>query len=403
MAELKQIDKITTESSECIPTGISELDRVLGGGVYPGALILVGGSPGIGKSTLILQAAFMLANKGKKILYISAEESDTQIAQRAVRLHLNSDNFYILSETSLDQIMYQVEKVSPDCLVIDSIQTIYTDTFTSGPGSVGQVRECTVRLMQASKKKNMSIFIIGHVTKDGTIAGPRVLEHMVDTVLYFEGDSHSFYRMLRGVKNRFGSVHELGIFEMTEAGLKIVDNPASIFLKERGLDAPGSVLTVTLEGTRPLVIEIQGLVTPSYYGVPRRVTTGVDYNRVSMLIAVLEKRAGLNISNSDAFVNCVGGLKINETAIDLAICLALATSYRDKPLEKNTVAIGEVGLSGEIRSVPRVTERLAEIEKLGFNNIILPAGNAKEFERVKKNKLELFTVKNIRDALNVIS
>ena len=354
------LKSVSTDEDERIHTRIGELDRVLGGGIVPGSLVLVGGDPGIGKSTLLLQVCQALSGMGKRILYISGEESLKQIRLRANRMGEFSENLYLLCETSLDTIRGVIEKSHPDMVVIDSIQTMYNEEVSSAPGSVSQVRESTNVFMQLAKGLNISIFIVGHVTKEGTVAGPRVLEHMVDTVLYFEGDRHASYRILRAVKNRFGSTNEIGVFEMCRQGLVEVKNPSEFMLSGKPENASGSVVACAMEGTRPVLMEIQALVCRSNFGMPRRTAAGLDYNRVNLLMAVLEKRAGLELSNYDAYVNIAGGIKMNEPAADLGIVLAIASSYRNRPIPDDMIVFGEVGLSGEVRAVTMPEQRVAE-------------------------------------------
>ncbi|PPA68577.1 DNA repair protein RadA [Jeotgalibacillus proteolyticus] len=358
-----------------VKTKINELNRVLGGGVVPGSLILIGGDPGIGKSTLLLQVSSQLAETKNKVLYISGEESVKQTKLRSDRLNVTSEDLYVYAETNLESIHQSIEQLSPDFVVIDSIQTVYHPEVTSAPGSVTQVRECTAELMRIAKMKNIAIFIVGHVTKEGSIAGPRILEHMVDTVLYFEGERHHTYRILRAVKNRFGSTNEMGIFEMKETGLEEVLNPSEIFLEERSQGAAGSTVVASMEGTRPVLVEIQALVTPTSFNNPRRMATGVDQSRVSLLMAVLEKRSGLLLQQQDAYLKVAGGVRLDEPAIDLAVSLSIASSFRDKPSNPFDCIIGEVGLTGEVRRVSRIEQRVQEAAKLGFKRIIVPANN----------------------------
>jgi DNA repair protein RadA/Sms len=369
------ITTVTTMQEPRIQTNISEFNRVLGGGIVKGSLVLIGGDPGIGKSTLLLQVSAQLAAMQHKVLYISGEESVKQTKLRADRLHVASDQLYVLAETDLEYIVEAIENVRPACVVIDSIQTIYRADITSAPGSVSQVRECTAELMKIAKTKGIAIFIVGHVTKEGAIAGPRILEHMVDTVLYFEGERHHTYRILRAVKNRFGSTNEIGIFEMRDSGLIEVENPSEVFLEERSRGAAGSTVVAAMEGTRPVLVEIQALVSPTSFGNPRRMATGIDHNRVSLLMAVLEKRVGLLLQNQDAYLKVAGGVKLDEPAIDLAIAVSIASSFRDQPTNPSDVIIGEVGLTGEVRRVSRIEQRVQEAVKLGFSRIIIPKNN----------------------------
>ena len=392
------LTEISTGKEERIPTGIGELDRVLGGGIVPGSLTLVGGDPGIGKSTLLLQVCRMLSTAGHQVLYISGEESLRQIKLRAVRIGEFNENLSLLCETNLDIIRAVMEKEKPEMAVIDSIQTMYNEEVSSAPGSVSQVRESTNVLMQIAKGMGISIFIVGHVTKDGNVAGPRVLEHMVDTVLYFEGDRHASYRILRGVKNRFGSTNEIGVFEMQTEGLVEVKNPSEYMLNGRPENASGSVVACTMEGTRPLLIELQALVCHSNFGIPRRQTTGTDFNRVNLLMAVLEKRSGVQLSSCDAYVNITGGIKIQEPAIDLGIVLAILSSFRNKALNPKMVAFGEVGLSGEVRAVSMAKQRVAEAEKLGFEECVVPYVSLEECK--KGSKIRVIGVSSVQDAMD---
>lgn len=378
--------------------GIGELDRVLGGGLVPGSLVLIGGDPGIGKSTLLLQAMHHLAAEGT-VLYVSGEESAAQTRLRGERLGVHGRQLLVLAENGLEEIVAQVEKLKPRAVVVDSIQTVWTQALESAPGSVSQVRESAGRLMLLAKGSGIPIFIVGHVTKDGAIAGPRVLEHMVDTVLYFEGDRGHPYRILRAVKNRFGSTNEIGVFEMKSGGLTEVANPSELFLSERPLDAPGSVVTASLEGSRTLLVEIQALVTPSAYGTPRRTTIGVDSNRLALLVAVLEKKAGLHLGGQDIFLNVAGGARLNEPAADLAMLLAVASSHLDRPVAADAVVFGEVGLAGEVRAVNQPEPRLSEATKLGFKQCILPAGNLR---RLSDAGLELNGVASVQDVLQFL-
>jgi len=381
------ITEISTAEEGRILSGIGEFDRVLGGGLVPGSVILIGGDPGIGKSTLLLQAFSALSQRGLTCLYISGEESQRQIKMRAERLGVESSNLLILSETSLERIIEQVRKIKPSVLVIDSIQTIFTSSLPSAPGSIGQVRESSGSIIVLAKKSGLSTFLIGHVTKDGSLAGPRVLEHMVDTVLYFEGERGHNFRILRAVKNRFGSTNEIGVFEMKEAGLQEVTNPSELFLSERPLQVPGSVVVCSMEGTRPILVELQALVSPSFLAVPRRTTIGVDYNRVALLVAVLEKKMSVNLFNQDIFVNVAGGVHVDEPAVDLGIVAAVASSYQEKPIDPQTVLLGEVGLAGEIRGIAQAEARLKEAGKLGFKRCILPLSNSRQLGHVKSPEL----------------
>lgn len=380
-------------------TGIDELDRVLGGGLVQGSLVLIAGDPGIGKSTLLLQGAAGLALKNKKILYISGEESAPQIKERANRLGINNDNIIILTETDVTQVINVVETIGPSILIIDSIQTLYAPELTSAPGSVSQVREIAARMMFLAKQKMISTFLIGHVTKEGSIAGPRVLEHMVDTVLYFEGEKHYQYRILRAVKNRFGSTNEAGIFEMDGFGLKEVINPSQAFLAERPQKGIGSIVTCSVEGTRALLLEIQALVCQSQ-GNGRRVSTGTDFNRMAFILAVLDKKVGMQLSYYDAYINIVGGLKVDEPAIDLAVATAVASSFRNKSISMDTVVIGEVGLTGEVRGINQIEKRLIEAQKMGFRGVVIPYSNKKKLQG--NYNLEIVGVRTIVEALATV-
>lgn len=389
---------ITIREDDRVSTGIKELDRVLGGGIVQGSMTLVGGDPGIGKSTLLLQVCRNLSEMGRKVLYISGEESPAQIKMRADRIGAFPENMLLLCETSLDEITEVIRAQKPEVAVIDSIQTMYNENVSAAPGSVTQVRESTGILMQLAKGLGVSILIVGHVTKEGTVAGPRVLEHMVDTVLYFEGDRHASYRILRGVKNRFGSTNEIGVFEMREQGLAEVQNASEYMLIGRPENASGSVVACTMEGTRPLLVEIQALVCQSSFGIPRRQTTGTDFNRVNLLMAVLEKRSGIQLASCDAYVNITGGMKIMEPAIDLGIVLAILSGFKNKALSPKLIAFGEVGLSGEVRAVSMARQRVAEAEKLGFETCILPAVCAEDCR--KNSKIEVIGVKSVQEAID---
>ena len=381
------IGAISTAEEGRILSRLGEFDRVLGGGLVPGSVVLIGGDPGIGKSTLLLQAFAALSRNGLTCLYVSGEESQRQIKMRAERLGVTCPNLLVLAETSLERIMEQVKKIKPSVLVIDSIQTLFTSSIPSAPGSIGQVRECSGSIIVLAKKSGLSAFLIGHVTKDGAIAGPRVLEHMVDTVLYFEGDGGHNFRILRAVKNRFGSTNEIGVFEMKEAGLKEVSNPSELFLSERPLQVPGSVVVCSMEGTRPIMVELQALASRSFLAVPRRTTIGVDHNRVALLVAVLEKKMGLNLFNQDIFVNVAGGVQVEEPAVDLGIIAAIASSYQDKAIDAQTVLFGEVGLAGEIRGISQAEARIKEAGKLGFKRCILPSSNSRQLSHIKNPEL----------------
>ena len=394
------ISEVTVENEERIPTGIHELDRVLGGGIVKGSLSLVGGDPGIGKSTLLLQVCRNLANSKRKVLYISGEESMHQIKMRAERIGTFEEEMLLYCETDLDTITNAILKTKPEFAVIDSIQTMYNEEVSSAPGSVSQVRESTNVLMQLAKGLNISTFIVGHVTKEGTVAGPRVLEHMVDTVLYFEGDRHASYRILRGVKNRFGSTNEIGVFEMRREGLCEVENPSEFMLSGKPENAAGSVVACAMEGTRPMLMEIQALICRSNFGMPRRTAAGLDYNRVNLLMAVLEKRMGLPLSNYDAYVNIAGGIRMNEPAADLGIVMAIASSYKNKPIAEDTIVFGEVGLSGEVRAVSMPEQRVAEAKKLGFKTCIVPSVTLKSIGKV--DGIEVIGVSSVNQAMNYI-
>lgn len=399
-AQIIALSSVETDEDERMMTEMAELDRVLGGGIVPGSLVLVGGDPGIGKSTLLLQVCQRLAAMNKKILYISGEESLKQIKLRANRMGDFSHTLFLLCETNLDMIRGVIEQQTPDMVVIDSIQTMYNEEVGSAPGSVSQVRESTNILMQLAKGLGISIFIVGHVTKEGTVAGPRVLEHMVDTVLYFEGDRHASYRILRAVKNRFGSTNEIGVFEMQKSGLVEVENPSEFMLSGRPEHASGSVVACAMEGTRPMLMEIQALVCKSSFGMPRRTAAGLDYNRVNLLMAVLEKRGGLPLSSYDAYVNIAGGIRMNEPAADLGIVMAIASSYKNKPVSEDAIVFGEVGLSGEVRAVTMPEQRVAEAKKLGFKTCILPEVSVKGLGQVEG--IEVIGVRSVNQAMNLL-
>lgn len=391
--------EITPLADERTTTGLKELDRVLGGGIVKGSLVLVGGDPGIGKSTLILQVCGAVAKNGKKVLYVSGEESPQQIKMRADRLGIAGENLSILSETSLNIAEATIAEESPDMVIIDSVQTMYIEEIPSAPGSVTQVREATSRIMHLGKKNGISIIIVGHVTKDGALAGPRMLEHMVDTVLYFEGDKRASYRMLRAVKNRFGSTNEIGVFEMNEQGLCEIDNPSEFMLSGRAENVPGSIVTCSMEGTRPLLIEVQSLVAYTSFNVPRRMATGTDYNRVILLLAVLEKRVNMQLASYDVYVNLTGGIKIAEPSLDAALLLAVASAYTGKNLDRELVAFGEIGLTGEMRAVAMAEKRVSEASKLGFKTCIVPYANLKEASKVKG--IKVIGVKTVEELINV--
>ena len=390
-----KITDISINEEERIKTGINEFDRVLGGGLMPGSVTLLGGDPGIGKSTLVMQASSKIK---EKVLYVTGEESQKQIKLRAKRLKLESENFYVLAETNMSPVISAINNLSPSVVIIDSIQTVYRDELENSPGTITQVRECTSLLMEEAKKKHICIIIVGHVTKEGFIAGPKLLEHIVDTVLQFEGESNHTFRILRAQKNRFGNTSEIGIFEMHEDGLTEVKNPSELFLSERERESPGSVVTASMEGTRPLLLEVQALVTPSNYGYPQRVTTGFDQRRLSILLAVLEKRGNYRLSANNVFLNMAGGVKISEPAVDLAVCCAIASSLLDKVADNQTVVIGEVGLGGEVRSVGHIEKRIQEAEKLGFKRVIIPQNSAKNVKKAGLVKIE--EVENLSEAIN---
>lgn len=395
--KINKLDTKFIESEKRILTSIQEFDRVLGGGIMPGSIVLIGGDPGIGKSTLVMQAASKI---NEPVLYVTGEESFNQINLRAKRLNVNNENISIITETDLDIIISAIEKTKPKVVIVDSIQTTYKSDFDNAPGTITQIRECTVELMQLAKKSHCAIIIIGHVTKEGMIAGPKVLEHIVDTVLQFEGERSYSYRILRAQKNRFGSTNEIGIFEMHDNGLQEVLNPSEIFLSEREKQTTGSVVTASIEGTRPILLEVQALVTPSSYGNPQRVATGFDYRRLSILLAVLEKRANLRLSVHNVFLNIAGGIRIDEPAVDLAICSSIASNFLDKHTKSDTVVIGEIGLGGEVRSVNHIEKRIQESAKLGFKKIIIPSNNLKSIKT--KNSIEIIPVDNLHSALSKI-
>jgi DNA repair protein RadA/Sms len=393
---IKKINEIEGVEKNRIITGIGELDRVLGGGFIPGSVILLGGDPGIGKSTLAMQAASEINHK---VLYVTGEESTAQIKTRAARLNIKSDDFFVLSETDLNIIIAAINSLSPSLVVIDSIQTMYRSELDNSPGTITQIRECTSQLMDTAKKNGISILIVGHVTKEGFIAGPKVLEHMVDTVIQFEGESHHSFRILRAQKNRFGSTNEIGIFEMHEDGLTEVKNPSKVFLSEREKEISGSAITASIEGTRPILLEVQALVTPSNFGNPQRVATGFDYRRLSILLAVLEKRGGYRLSANNVFLNMAGGVKIDEPAVDLAVCCSIASSLTDKIVNSKTVLIGEVGLGGEVRSVGHIEKRIQEAEKLGFEQVFIPRNNLKGL-KVNSPGIKVKGVESLTEAIN---
>jgi DNA repair protein RadA/Sms len=385
---------ISANEDDRIKTGIIEFDRVLGGGIMPGSVILLGGDPGIGKSTIAMQAA---ANIQEKVLYVTGEESEKQIKLRSSRLNIKSDSFFVQAETELSNILGAIKEISPSVVIIDSIQTTYRSELENSPGTITQIRECAAMLMEEAKKNHYSVIIIGHVTKEGMIAGPKILEHMVDTVLQFEGESNHSFRILRAQKNRFGSTNEIGVFEMREDGLREVTNPSELFLSEREKQTPGSVVTSSIEGSRPILLEVQALVTPSNFGYPQRVSNGFDQKRLSILLAVLEKRANVRASVNNVFVNVAGGIRVIEPAVDLAVCVSIASSLIDKVVDNQTIIIGEVGLGGEIRSVGHIEKRIQEAQKLGFISAIIPSGNLKGIK--KSEAIKLIAVDNVKDAI----
>jgi len=394
------LSQVAGEEEPRFDTTIGELNRVLGGGLVPGSLVLVGGDPGIGKSTLLLQSSFALARQGYKVLYVSGEESVKQIKLRADRLGPDTPPLYVVAENDLELIEQQVNQVQPQIIIIDSIQTVFHPAIQSAAGSVAQVRETTAHIMRIAKGNGIAAFIVGHVTKEGAIAGPRMLEHMVDAVLYFEGERHNTFRILRAVKNRFGSTNEIGIFEMKERGLEEVANPSEIFLAERPVGVAGSTVVASMEGTRPVLVELQALVSPTSFATPRRMATGVDHQRIAMIMAVLEKRVGLMLQNQDAYVNVAGGVRLDEPAIDLAIAVSIASSFRDHATNPHDVVIGEIGLTGEVRGVSRIEQRVREAHKLGFKRVILPEKNIRGLEAPAD--IELVGVRNISEALHEV-
>lgn len=398
--QVAKLKDVQSSSEKRMDTHIEELNRVLGGGIVPGSLVLVGGDPGIGKSTLLLQTCKSLSDQKIAVLYISGEESLQQIKMRADRIGIFSDEMTLLCETNLDLIQGVIEERKPQVVVIDSIQTMFRENVNSAPGSVSQVREATSVLMRLAKEQGIAIFVVGHVTKEGTVAGPRVLEHMVDTVLYFEGDRYASYRILRAVKNRFGSTNEIGVFEMCQSGLREVPNPSEYMLDGKPKNASGSIVVCTMEGTRPLLVEIQALVCHSAFGMPRRTAAGVDYNRVNLLMAVLEKNVGVRLADQDAYINIAGGMKVSEPATDLGLVLAIISSFRNRPIAEDMICFGEVGLSGEVRSVNMVEQRIAEAHKLGFKQCILPKVCMKNIQ--KPDGMLLKGVENVREALEIL-
>ena len=392
------ISQVDTDAEIRFSTGMGELDRVLGGGAVAGSLVLVGGAPGIGKSTLLLQICSSLC-QGRSVLYISGEESERQLKLRAQRLNVSPEQLFILSETRLSDVLEAVEEIKPDILIVDSIQTLYNEANESSPGSISQVKDCTMSMMQLSKSQGVTVFVVGHINKDGNIAGPKVLEHMVDCVLYFEGDQNSSYRLLRAAKNRFGSTNEIGVFEMLDKGLIEVPNPSQMLLAGRPDGASGTCVACVMEGTRPVLAEVQALVTKTTFNVPRRAADGFDFNRAVLLMAVAEKRAGMKLNLFDAYINVIGGLRLDEPGADLPVVLAVASSYLDQPIPDDLVAIGEVGLTGEIRSVSHMNQRLAEVVRLGFKKCIIPNNTSEKLEI--PNGLTVYRVRNIREAIEV--
>lgn len=398
----KTLSEVDIQTEIRFSTGIGELDRVLGGGAVEGSLVLVGGAPGIGKSTLLLQICACLCRE-RRVLYASGEESERQLKLRAQRLKVDSENLLILSETRLGDILEAVEECKPDVFIADSIQTLYSESNDSAPGSISQVKDCTMSMMQLAKGKGITVFVVGHINKEGAIAGPKVLEHMVDCVLYFEGDQNGTYRLLRAVKNRFGSTNEIGVFEMVEDGLREVENPSMMLLSGRPKNVSGTCVACVMEGTRPILAEVQGLATSSGFGNPRRMSTGFDYNRMSLLLAVLEKRAGYFFSNLDAYLNVVGGLRLDEPAADLAVAMALVSSLKDVPVSENALAFGEIGLAGEIRSVNHAQARVNEASRLGFQRCVLPYHNLKSLSDSGRLGIELIGVKSVREAFEALA
>jgi DNA repair protein RadA/Sms len=394
------IDAVAFESEERLTTGIQEFDRVLGGGLVPGTMVLIGGDPGIGKSTLMLQVLYGLTENNHKVLYVSGEESVQQMRIRSKRLSTVSSELLVVSEIDLTSILAMIGKSKPHVLVIDSIQTMFSNELTSAPGSVSQVRESAMKLMLMAKKTAIPTFLVGHVTKDGAIAGPRLLEHMVDTVLYFEGDRNHVFRILRAVKNRFGSTNEIGVFEMKEKGLEEVLNPSAVFLSERSINVPGSVVTASMEGTRPILVELQALAGSTNLGTPRRTILGLDHNRVALLVAVMEKKLGMHLMGHDIFMNVAGGVKVDEPAVDMAIIAAVASSFLDKSIQDNSVVMGEVGLTGEVRPIGQVEIRVAETKKMGFTRCLVPESNLKRMTAIKG--IELVGIKTVSDAVELL-
>lgn len=395
---LREVDANEADRME---TGSSEFDRVLGGGVIPGSLFLVGGDPGIGKSTLLLQTAHHMSRAGQPVLYVTGEESSRQVRLRADRLGSLSDHLYVVAETDFDRIVEHARALRPALLIIDSIQTVFRPDVGSAPGSPQQVRECTMQALRLAKTDGISVCIVGHVTKDGTIAGPRLMEHMVDAVLYFEGDRHHRFRLLRAVKNRFGSTNEIGVFDMQSGGLLDVVSPSELFLAERSDEAAGSAVAGILEGTRPMLAEVQALISPTAFGTPRRMASGLEYNRVTLLLAVLEKRVGFYLQSSDAYVNVAGGMRVDEPAVDLAVALAIASSFKDRPIPPGTVLVGEVGLTGEVRAVTRLEQRVQEAARLGFKRVIAPQRNVRKHSESMPAGIDIVGVGTLREAIEI--
>lgn len=396
--QAQKLSQLSTDNESRFSTGMGELDRVLGGGAVSGSLVLVGGAPGIGKSTLLLQICNCLCRE-RKVLYVSGEESERQLKMRAVRLCVDTEELYVLSETRLSGILESVDDLKPDILIVDSIQTLYNEDNESSPGSVSQVKDCTMTLMQLSKSEGITVFVVGHINKDGAIAGPKVLEHMVDCVLYFEGDPNTSYRLLRAAKNRFGSTNEIGVFEMADTGLIEVPNPSQMLLEGRPAGAPGTCVACVMEGSRPVLAEVQALVAKTTFNVPRRTADGFDFNRAVLLMAVAEKRGGMKLSAFDTYINVIGGLRLDEPGADLPVILAVASSYRDVPVANDLVAIGEVGLTGEIRSVSHLNQRLQEVARLGFKKCIIPKGGTEKLEI--PSELTVIRVRNLREAIEM--
>lgn len=396
--QLKKLSQLDTSQEIRFVTGISEFDRVLGGGAVAGSLVLVGGAPGIGKSTLLLQMCGMLESR-KTVLYVTGEESERQLKLRAMRLGISGGETYVLAETDMDKILSAIDRAEPDIVIIDSIQTVFDSEISSAPGSLSQIKECTMRIMRAAKEKGVTVFVVGHINKEGSIAGPKVLEHMVDCVLYFEGERSTSFRILRAAKNRFGSTNEIGVFEMDDHGLRCVENPSEVLLSGRPDNSPGTCVSCIVEGSRPILAEVQALVAPSAYNAARR-CNGIDYNRAAMLLAVLEKRGGLPVSNCDAYINVIGGLSLDEPAADLATILAVASSFLDRPLGTDLAAFGEVGLSGEVRSVSALNQRLAEIARLGFKRCVIPAHARDDLKQF--DSLQLIPVKGVGEAMAAV-